>query len=56
MFRLAWDFVGTALASRNEQYERFYMGSAARNLLHAQQRADRSRAERLLERFLSEEA
>jgi 4-hydroxyphenylacetate 3-monooxygenase len=56
VFRLAWDFVGTALASRNEQYERFYMGSAARNLLHAQQRADRSRAERLLERFLSEEA
>jgi len=39
VFRLAWDFVGTALASRNEQYERFYMGSAARNLLHAQQRA-----------------
>jgi 4-hydroxyphenylacetate 3-monooxygenase len=54
--RLAWDFVGTALASRNEQYERFYMGSAARNLLHAQQRADRTRALRLLDRFLSEEA
>ena len=56
VFRLAWDFVGTALGSRNEQYERFYMGSAARNLLHAQQRADRSRALRLLERFLNEEA
>jgi 4-hydroxyphenylacetate 3-monooxygenase len=56
VFRLAWDFVGTALASRNEQYERFYMGSAARNLLHAQQRADRTRALRLLERFLGEEA
>jgi 4-hydroxyphenylacetate 3-monooxygenase oxygenase component len=56
VFRLAWDFVGTALAGRNEQYERFYMGSAARNLLHAQQRADRSRSMRLLERFLTEEA
>ncbi len=55
IFRLAWDFVGTALAGRNEQYERFYMGSAARNLLHAHQRADRSRAERLLARFLAEE-
>ena len=39
IFRLAWDFVGTALAGRNEQYERFYLGSAGRNLLHAQQRA-----------------
>ena len=36
IFRLAWDFAGTALASRNEQYERFYMGSAGRNLMHAQ--------------------
>jgi aromatic ring hydroxylase len=56
VFRLAWDFVGTALAGRNEQYERFYMGSAARNLLHAQQRADRTRALRLLDRFLAEDA
>lgn len=55
VFRLAWDFAGSALGSRNEQYERFYMGSAARNLLHAQQRADRTRATRLLERFLSED-
>jgi aromatic ring hydroxylase len=55
VFRLAWDFAGTALASRNEQYERFYMGSAARNLLHAQQRADRTRGLRLLQRFLGEE-
>ena len=28
IFRLAWDFAGSALASRNEQYERFYIGSA----------------------------
>ena len=25
LFRLAWDFVGSALASRNELYERFYL-------------------------------
>ena len=54
IFRLAWDFSGTALAGRNEQYERFYLGSAGRNLLHAQQRADRSRADRLVDRFLRE--
>jgi 4-hydroxyphenylacetate 3-monooxygenase len=54
IFRLAWDFAGTALASRNEQYERFYLGSASRNLLHAQQRAERSRADRLVDRFLRE--
>lgn len=54
IFRLAWDFAGTALASRNEQYERFYLGSAARNLMQAHQRMDRSRALALVERFLSE--
>jgi 4-hydroxyphenylacetate 3-monooxygenase len=56
IFRLAWDFAGTALASRNEQYERFYLGSASRNLMHAQQRAERSRADRLVDRFLSEKS
>ena len=54
IFRLAWDFAGTALGSRNEQYERFYMGSANRNLMHAQQRGNRTRALRLVERFLNE--
>ena len=28
IFRLAWDFVGSALASRNELYERFYLARA----------------------------
>ena len=32
IFRLAWDFAGSALASRNEQYERFYLASSARNM------------------------
>ena len=54
LFRLAWDFCGTALASRNEQYERFYLGSAGRNLTYAHQRLDRARADALVERFLGE--
>ena len=57
LFRLAWDFTGTALGSRNEQYERFYLGSVGRNLIANQvvALADRSRANRLLDRFLLEE-
>jgi 4-hydroxyphenylacetate 3-monooxygenase len=54
IFRLAWDFAGSGLASRNEQYERFYLGSGPRNLMHAHQRGDRKRADRLVDRFLSE--
>ncbi len=52
----AWHGISPAprLASRNEQYERFYLGSASRNLMHAQQRAERSRADRLVDRFLHE--
>ncbi len=54
LFRLAWDFTGTALGSRNEQYERFYLGSIGRNLTMAHVLADRTRANRLLDRFLLE--
>jgi aromatic ring hydroxylase len=32
LFRTAWDFVGSALGSRNELYERFYLASASRTL------------------------
>jgi aromatic ring hydroxylase len=32
LFRTAWDFVGSALGSRTELYERFYLASAARTL------------------------
>jgi 4-hydroxyphenylacetate 3-monooxygenase len=53
-FRLAWDFAGSALASRNEQYERFYLASSARNLARHLQFTDRSRADRLVDRFLKE--
>ena len=52
--RLAWDFAGTVLAGRNEQYERCYLGPASRNLIQAHQRSDRAGADRLVDRFLRE--
>lgn len=55
IFRLAWDFAGSALASRNEQYERFYLASSARNLARHLQFTDRRRADTLVQRFLGEE-
>jgi aromatic ring hydroxylase len=54
VFRLGWDFAGSALGSRNEQYERFYLGSVGRNLIHCQTTADRTRADALVDRFLNE--
>lgn len=54
IFRLAWDFAGSALAARNEQYERFYLGSAPRNFQWVQTLAERKRADRLVDRFLNE--
>ena len=54
IFRLAWDFTGSALASRNEQYERFYLGSGGRNFQVAQMFQNRDRANRLVDRFLRE--
>ena len=54
IFRLGWDFAGSALGSRNEQYERFYLTSSARNLQAAQMRMDRTEAYRLVDRFLQE--
>lgn len=54
IFRLVWDFAGSALASRNEQYERFYLASSPRNLARHLGSTDRSRADRLVDRFLKE--
>jgi 4-hydroxyphenylacetate 3-monooxygenase oxygenase component len=54
LFRLAWDYVGTALASRVELYERFYLTSGARNQQRAQSLAKRDSALKLVERFLTE--
>ena len=56
VFRLAWDFAGSALGSRNEQYERFYLGSGSRSLQRAHTVADRVRSDRLVDRFLTEAA
>lgn len=55
IFRLAWDFAGSGLGSRNEQYERFYLGSAGRNLAIAHNVPDRTRANRLVDRFVRED-
>ena len=55
IFRLAWDFTGSALASRGEQYERFYLASSGRAFIRAQAYAAPERARRLIDRFLKEE-
>jgi len=52
VFRLAWDFVGTALAGRNELYERFYLASGARNYQLAHALALKDRARRLVDGIL----
>ena len=47
LFRLAWDFAGSALGARTELYERYYLASAARTyaLAHIAARKDREWAE-----------
>jgi 4-hydroxyphenylacetate 3-monooxygenase oxygenase component len=55
IFRLGWDFAGSGLASRNEQYERFYLSSGGRNRQGAHMRADRTEPFRLVDRLLREE-
>ena len=42
VYRLAWDFVGSTLGSRNELYERNYLASAKTNRMLAHMMADRS--------------
>ena len=56
VFRLAWDFVGSALGGRGEQYERFYLASAARNRLLAHLFAPKDRGRKLVEQFLEEKS
>jgi aromatic ring hydroxylase len=55
VFRLAWDFAGSALGSRGEQYERFYIGSSGRSFQRAHTMAAPERARRLVDRFVKEE-
>ncbi|NBA96039.1 4-hydroxyphenylacetate 3-hydroxylase family protein [Pseudomonas sp. R5(2019)] len=52
--RLAWDFAGSALASRGDLYERFYLGSSPRAFEVSQRVANKERARALVARFLSE--
>ena len=53
IFRLAWDFVGSALGGRNVLYERFYLTSASRNRITAHAtNVDRSRAFGLVDSIL----
>jgi 4-hydroxyphenylacetate 3-monooxygenase len=54
IFRLAWDFVGSALASRNELYERFYLASGARNYQLADLLAPKQRARWLVDKILDQ--
>jgi 4-hydroxyphenylacetate 3-monooxygenase oxygenase component len=56
IFRLAWDYAATALGGRGEQYERFYLASAARNRALSHQLAPKERAVALVDRFLTEAA
>jgi 4-hydroxyphenylacetate 3-monooxygenase oxygenase component len=55
IFRLAWDLAGSALGSRGEQYERFYIGSSGRSFQRAHTLAAPARARRLVDRFVKEE-
>lgn len=54
LFRLGRDFAASALGSRNEQYERFYLTSGARNRETVHRRANHDEAYRLVDRFLRE--
>ena len=55
IFRLAWDFVGSALAARGVLYERFYLASGARNYQVIHKIAPKERATALVDRFLNED-
>jgi 4-hydroxyphenylacetate 3-monooxygenase len=53
LFRTAWDFTGTALGSRVELYERFYLASSSRTYQLAHAVAQKSGTRGLLKRFLA---
>jgi aromatic ring hydroxylase len=52
IFRLAWDFVGSALANRSVLYETHYLGSVARNRRNAGRYAHRDHYARLVDQML----
>jgi 4-hydroxyphenylacetate 3-monooxygenase oxygenase component len=51
-FRLAWDFVGSALGGRSELYERFYLQDSFRMTALAYKLADKEHPLAVIERFL----
>jgi len=53
-YRLAWDFVGSALAGRGELYERFYLSDAFRMTALAYILADKEHPSELVEQFLAD--
>lgn len=56
VFRLAWDYAASALGSRAEQYERFYLAGRGTSLRGAHASAPKERADRLVSRFLPEDS
>jgi aromatic ring hydroxylase len=56
LFRTAWDFVGSALGSRNELYERFYLASASRTLAIHHLLAQREREWTAVPEFIARSA
>ncbi len=57
LYRVAWDFAGSALGGRNELYERFYLASAARTyqLAHFAAQSERKGKPSLVDRWLTDE-
>ena len=51
-YRLAWDFAASAMGSRNEQYERFYLASSPTSMRGFQARYDGERGSGLVDQFL----
>jgi 4-hydroxyphenylacetate 3-monooxygenase len=57
VYRVAWDFTGSLLGSRNELYERNYLTSAKTNRMQAQRsysEANRQRGNELVDKLLSD--
>jgi 4-hydroxyphenylacetate 3-monooxygenase len=57
VYRVAWDFTGSLLGSRNELYERNYLTSAKTNRIQAHRsysEANRQRGNELLDKLLSD--
>lgn len=53
-FRLAWDFVGSALGGRGELYERFYLQDSFRMTALAYLLADKDHPTKLVDQFIEE--